>query len=56
MGSYIPCCLLADPDQLGVILQKLPAGWDSKNLQVILHAQVVGNTPAQPEVVAWHVW
>jgi hypothetical protein len=48
--------LLADPDQLGVILQKLPAGWESKNMQVVLHAQVVGNTPAQPDVVAWHVW
>jgi hypothetical protein len=48
--------LLADPDQLGAILQKLPAGWETKNMQVVLHAQVVGNTPAQPDVVAWHVW
>jgi len=48
--------LLTDPDQLGVILRKLPAGWESKNLQVVLHAQVIGNTPAQPEVVASHVW
>jgi len=48
--------LLADPDQLGAILQKLPAGWESKNLQVVLHAQVVGSTPAQPDVVAWNVW
>jgi hypothetical protein len=48
--------LLADPDQLGAILQKLPAGWESRNMQVVLHAQVVGNTPAQPDVVAWHVW
>jgi hypothetical protein len=48
--------LLADPDQLGAILQKLPAGWETKNMQVVLHAQVVGNTPAQPDVVAWDVW
>ena len=26
------------------------------HLQVVLHAQVIGNTPAQPEVVASHVW
>jgi hypothetical protein len=48
--------LLADPDQLGVILRKIPAGWETKNLQIVLHARVIGNTPAQPEVVAWHVW
>jgi len=48
--------LLADPDQLGVILRKLPAGWEAKNVQLVLHARVIGNTPAQPEVVASHVW
>ena len=48
--------LLADPARLGVILGKLPAGWESKNLQIVLHARVIGNTPAQPELVAWHVW
>lgn len=48
--------LLTDPDQLGVILRNLPAGWETKNLQVVLHAKVIGNTPAQPEVVASHVW
>ena len=44
--------LLADPDQLGTILGKLSPGWENKNLQVVLHARVIGNTPALPEVVA----
>jgi hypothetical protein len=48
--------LLTDPDQLGVILRALPKGWDTGNLQVVLHARVIGNTPAQPEVVKWHIW
>jgi hypothetical protein len=48
--------VLADPDQLGAILRKIPAGWETKNLQIVLHARVIGNTPAQPDVVAWHVW
>jgi hypothetical protein len=48
--------LLADGDQLGAILRKLPAGWESRNLQFILHARVISNTPAQPELVAFHVW
>ena len=48
--------LLADPEQLGAILHKLPQGWETKNLQFVLHARVIGNTPAQPEVVASQVW
>jgi hypothetical protein len=48
--------LLTDPDQLGPILRKLPAGWESQNLQLVLHARVIGNTPAQPEIVATQVW
>ncbi len=48
--------LLTDPDQLSAILRALPAGWEDKNLQLVLHARVIGNTAAQPEVVAWHLW
>jgi hypothetical protein len=48
--------LLADPEQLGVILRKLAPGWENKNLQVVLHARVIGNTPALPDVVASYVW
>lgn len=48
--------LLADPEQLSVILRKLPAGWGNKNLQLVLHARVIGNTPALPDVVASAVW
>ena len=48
--------LLADAGHLGAILRKLPAGWETKNLQIVLHAQVIGNTPAQPGVVASYVW
>ncbi|HEY3840767.1 MAG TPA: hypothetical protein VGL72_29545 [Bryobacteraceae bacterium] len=48
--------LLVDAGQLGNILGKLPAGWETKNLQIVLHVKVIGNTPAQPDVVAWHVW
>ncbi len=48
--------ILADPVALGTILNKLPEGWEDKNLQVVLHMKVIGNTPAQPELVAWHVW
>jgi hypothetical protein len=48
--------LIADPEQLGAILQKLPDGWEGKNVQLVLHVRVIGNTPAQPEVLASYVW
>ena len=48
--------LLADPEQLGAILRKLPAGWEAKNLQLVLHVKVIRNTPALPDVVASYVW
>lgn len=48
--------LLTDPEQLGAILRKLPAGWESKNLQLVLHARVIRNIPALPDVVASYVW
>jgi hypothetical protein len=48
--------LLADPAELGTILNRLPAGWDDRNLELVLHNRVIGNTAAQPEVVASHVW
>ncbi len=48
--------LLASPAQLGAVLQGLPETWPEKNLQVVLHAQIIGNTPARPEVVASYLW
>jgi hypothetical protein len=48
--------LLTDADSLGNILRKLPEGWENRNVQLVLHARVIGNTPAQPEMVASHVW
>ncbi len=48
--------LLADPVELSAILNKLPSGWEDKNVQIVLRMKVLGNTPAQPEVVASHVW
>jgi hypothetical protein len=55
-GTEAAGLLLTDPALLNTVLGKLPAGWESKNLQIVLGVKVIGNTPAQPEIVAWHVW
>jgi hypothetical protein len=48
--------LVSDADQFAKVARALPAGWEDKNLQVVLHVRVIGNTPAQPDVAAWNVW
>jgi hypothetical protein len=55
-GTEAAGLLLTDPALMENILNKLPAGWENRNLQVVLSAKVIGNTPAQPQIVAWHVW
>jgi hypothetical protein len=55
-GTEAAGCLLADPERLGAVLAKIPQGWESRNLQVVLHVAVLANEPARPEVVASRVW
>ncbi len=55
-GTEAAGALLTDPERLGAILRQLPAGWETKNLQIVLHSKIIGNTATQPELVAWHVW
>jgi hypothetical protein len=55
-GTEAAGLLLTDPVLLDAVLSKLPSGWEKKNLQIVLSVKVIGNTPAQPEIVAWHVW
>jgi len=47
---------VSDPDQFAKVARGLPAGWEDKNLQVVLHVRVIGNTPAQPDVAAQQIW
>lgn len=36
--------------------QIAPAGWERKNVQVLLETRVIGDTPSPPTIVATHVW
>jgi hypothetical protein len=48
--------IIADPEEFGAILQKLPPGWADRNLEIVVHVRVIGNSPARPELTAWRVW
>ncbi len=48
--------LLADPIQLDRILAKAPAGWEKRNLQIVIHTRTVSDIPVAVDVLAVHFW
>jgi hypothetical protein len=48
--------LISNPELLAAALREAPAGWQRKNLQLVLHMQVIANAPASAKVVAAHYW
>ena len=48
--------ILSDPKLLQPLLQNLPKGWESRNLEAVMKVQVVGDGPALPSLVAVHTW
>lgn len=55
-GTEAAADLVTNPDLLQKALAQLPAGWQKKNLQIVLHASVIAGAAANPSVVATHVW
>jgi hypothetical protein len=48
--------ILTTPDLLTGILAGLPAVWRTRNLELVLHSETVGDFPGPPTVVAWWIW
>jgi hypothetical protein len=48
--------LITHPELLAGALREAPAGWQHKNLQLVLRMQVIANAPASPKVVAAQYW
>jgi len=48
--------LMTNSELLAAALREAPAGWQHKNLQLVLRMQVIANAPASPKVVAAHFW
>ena len=46
---------LNDPDRLDALLKVLPAGWEQKNMQIVLHTDVLKDVPTAVNVEAWEV-
>ncbi len=55
-GTDAAADLVTNPDLLAEALKTAPAGWQHKNLQLVLHVKVVAGAPSSPHVVASHFW
>jgi hypothetical protein len=55
-GTDAAADLVTNADLLGEGLRGAPNGWQSKNLQMVLHVKVISGTPSSPKVVATYFW
>ncbi|MGE5645754.1 MAG: hypothetical protein ACM336_08180 [Acidobacteriota bacterium] len=55
-GTAAAADLVTSPDQLSEALRNAPPGWQTKNLQLVLHVKVISGAPAPPRLVASHFW
>jgi hypothetical protein len=55
-GTQAAAEFVSSPDRMRDLLKSAPPGWQKKNMQVVLHITVVGNTPVQMDVVATTYW
>ena len=47
---------LTSPQLLTALARKAPNDWPKKNLQVLLHTKIVGDSPGPPSIVTTYFW
>jgi hypothetical protein len=55
-GTAAAADLVTNSDLMAEALHDAPAGWQSQNLQLVLHVKVISGTPSSPKVVKTHFW
>ncbi len=55
-GSRAAGEFLTSPNLLAVLAAHAPRDWPRKNLQVLLHTKIVGDTPGPPSIVTTYFW
>ncbi len=55
-GTQAAAEFVADPKRMQDLLRTAPPGWESKNMESVLHIKVVGGSPVQVDVVASSYW
>ncbi|MEO8597829.1 MAG: hypothetical protein ABI759_31205 [Candidatus Solibacter sp.] len=55
-GTYAAGEFLSSPRFMEQLIAHAPADWAKRNMQVLLHTRMVGETPGPPEIVVAHFW
>jgi hypothetical protein len=55
-GTAAAADLVTNSDLMAEALHGAPAGWQSQNLQLVLHVKVISGTASSPKVVKTHFW
>jgi hypothetical protein len=55
-GSRAAGDFITNPQLIADLVRNAPKDWSRKNLQVVLHTNVVNDIPGTPTVVAAHYW
>jgi len=55
-GTEAAADLVANPNLLEDALRSAVAGWQQRNLQIVLHIKIISGNPSAPSVVATQVW
>jgi hypothetical protein len=55
-GTEAAAEFVTEEQKLSAALNKLPSGWASRNLQIVLHVRVISGAPGSPQPVATHSW
>ena len=55
-GTEAAAEFVTNPDLLAEVFRGAPAGWQNKNLQLVLHVKVIAGTPSSPQVVGSYYW
>jgi hypothetical protein len=55
-GTEAAGFLATNAAEIRKLVRQIPAGWETRNLQMVLHTRVVGGRPSELELAAHHMW
>lgn len=55
-GTQVAAEFLSSPEKINAFAKSMPAGWNSKNLQIVIHVKVADEVPTSSEIVAIYQW
>ena len=55
-GTEVASEFASDPQYIKQIVEKMPAGWENKNVELVLKMDVIGSKAGPPDLVFSNVW